>query len=222
MKRLQPRLLFAAVAAVALGGCYPGEVTTPDGSFKLRTALHLVQPTETPRTVFLLSDSQFSCETSSEESGEVSTDLIIQLGAMLREGSQNMIIRASRLDGGEWEGEYPVQPYDSVQWSGRWSEAFYMRVDESKVGPNEWTPYYYTATEFTQLIASDNGELVLAQEDDGDEEGELEASFNFRDIGVSGDFTSTPCELEDGMMQQTIRIIEDYLQDSNIDADQAF
>jgi len=213
------RLLPAALALVALSGCYPGEVTTPDGSFKLRTALHLVQPTETPRSVILLSDSQFDCGSSSDVPGEVSADLLISLGAMLREGSQNMLIRASRLDGGDWKGEYPVQPYDSVQWSGRWSEAFYMRVEESAVSSNNYTPYYYTASEFTQLIADADGELVLGPEDD---EGLFEASFNFRDIGVSGQFTSTPCELEDGLMQQTINIIEDYLQDSNIDAEPVF
>ena len=212
---------LAPLATALLCGCYPGEVTTPDGRFKLRTAVHIVVPSSAPHTVFLLSDSQFTCATdAAEEEGAISNDLIAQLGAMLREGAQNMLIRASRLDDGAWAGEYPVRPYDTTQWSGRWSEAFYMRVDESAVSALPDNPYYYATSAYTQLRPDRDGEVTVGTAPL--EESDVEVSFQFRDVGLSGHFTSTPCDLEDSNAALIIDRIETYLTESDADADQTF
>jgi len=212
-------LLPLTAAGLFLTGCYPGEVQTADGSFKLRGALHLVQTTDTPRMIILLSDSQFECDISSDNSGEVLNSMGMQLASIGREGAQTLLMRATKLDAGEWNGEYPVEPYDSVLWSGRWSEALYLRIDESTVSASEILPYEYNATEFTQMTSNEDGELTLQPTGD---DGQMKGSFNFRDIEISGEFTSTICELDDGTMQAVIRQIEQFLQDNNIDADQAF
>lgn len=189
---------------LALAGCAPGAIHTPEGSDSLRAALFTVSPSSDPsvdRAVLILANSPLDCDLpDSENPADIEAGESELVSAFTREGARVVIFEMYHLAGADWTMSFPLLadagPYAASGLQGA-SEALYWAVYEAVVEEKEGLVVSYAPGDGPRDVlyvdpVDEPGEVAVTR-DLADEEDDLIGTFRLDTLDVSGRFRATRC-----------------------------